>query len=104
MSEPTDRKLVGRWRAANQDQTAEYVFAGDGSFTGWVKAGRATISKFTGKWSVASGAIFYEYTSDAMGAIPPGTKDRDKLVKIAPDFMLIQAADGSERRYVRVPE
>jgi len=104
MSEPADRKLVGRWRATNLNQTAEYIFAADGTFSGWVKAGSATISKFTGKWSVASGAILYEYTSDEMGTIPPGTKDRDKLVKIAPDFILIQAADGSERRYVRMPQ
>jgi hypothetical protein len=66
--------------------------------------GPTTISDFTGKWSLANGAIFYEYTGDTRGTIPAGTKDRDRLLELAKDYFVIRAADGSQRRYVRVAE
>src|SRR4051812_4299280 len=72
-------KLLGRWRSTNQDQTAEYVFAGNGTFSGNVSSHGATVSRFTGNWSVRDGAILYEYTSDPTGTIPVGTRDRDRL-------------------------
>lgn len=69
-----------------------------------MKAGEITISDFTGKWFLANSSIFYEYTGDTKGSIPAGTKDRDRLLEIAKDHFVIRAADGSERRYVRVAE
>ena len=94
-------KLVGRWRSQNLAQTAEYVFAADGTFTGTVAASGTILSNFTGKWSLEGGAILYEYTGDTLGNIPAGTKDRDKLLSIAPNHFTIEAADGSRRKYVR---
>lgn len=102
--QPRDPTLVGRWRATNQNQTAEYTFAPNGTFSGSVKAGVTTISDFTGKWLLTNGAIFYEYTGDTRGSIPAGTKDRDELLELTKDYFVIKAADGSERRYVRVAE
>lgn len=97
-----EAKLVGHWRAANQRQTAEYSFAPNGTFTGSVKSGATTISKFTGKWALTEGAINYEYTGDALGSIPAGTKDRDRLIELTDGYYVIEAKDGSRRRYVRV--
>ncbi len=97
-----EAKLVGHWRAVNQSQTAEYTFAADGTFTGSVKSGSTTISKFTGKWALANGAISYEYTFDALGGIPAGTKDQDRLIEVTPGYYVIEAKDGSRRRYARV--
>lgn len=94
-------KLVGRWRSESGVQTAEYSFAANGSFTGTVAISTAVVADFTGKWSLKEGAILYEYTRDKMGFIPAGTKDRDKLLSIAPDHFMIEAADGSRRKYVR---
>lgn len=99
---PANAKLIGRWRATNQSQTAEYTFANDSSFSGSVRMGGTTISKFTGKWSLANGAIAYEYTGDTLGRIPPGTKDQDRLLEVADAYFVIEAADGSHRRYERV--
>ena len=101
-SKRPDAKLVGHWRAANQSQTAEYSFSADGTFTGSVKSGATTISKFTGKWALVNGAINYEYTADALGSIPAGTKDRDRLIEVTAGYYVIEAKDGSRRRYVRV--
>ena len=95
-------KLVGHWRATNQSQTADYIFAADGSFRGSVRSGSTTISKFTGKWTLAGGAIAYEYTSDVFGSIPAGTKDRDRLIELRDGYYIIEAKDGSRRRYVRL--
>jgi hypothetical protein len=52
---------------------------------------------------VNGNALLYTYLSDALGRIPAGATDRDKLLGIQKDFFLIEAADGSRRRYLRVP-
>ena len=102
VSKRPDSKLVGHWRAGNRSQTADYSFAADGTFSGSVKSGATTISKFTGKWALVNGSISYEYISDALGSIPAGTKDRDRLIEVTDGYYIIEAKDGSRRRYVRV--
>ncbi|CAN5537215.1 hypothetical protein BH18VER1_BH18VER1_17170 [soil metagenome] len=96
------RQLVGQWRATTQSRTAQYDFAADGTFTGSVTSGGRIIADFSGRWSVTNGAILYIYTDDKKGAIAPGTKDRDELLRVADDHFIIRTADGSERRYLRV--
>ena len=102
IGEKAENKLVGRWRWTDSRHTAEYVFLENGNFSGYVTADGTLLSNFTGKWLVRDGAILYEYTRDKTGRIPPGTKDRDKLRAVAHDHFVIEAADGSIRKYVRV--
>jgi hypothetical protein len=94
-------KLVGHWRSTDERHVAEYVFLGNGSFSGFVAAEGSMLSQFTGKWLLRDGSIRYEYTGDRMGRIPSGTRDRDKLLRIGRDYFVIEAADGSVRKYVR---
>ena len=61
-----------------------------------------TISKFTGRWSVEGDTLLYTYISDALDKIPAGATDRDKLLSVQREFFIIQAADGSKRKYLRV--
>lgn len=96
--------LVGQWRWVDSRHTAEYVFLENGNFTGYVSGDGALLSKFTGKWLLREGTIFYEYAGDKMGRIRAGTRDRDKVLEIAHDYFVIEAADGSVRKYVRVSE
>ena len=102
VGEKAESTLVGRWRWTDSRHTAEYVFLRDGTFTGFVTSDGALLSKFTGKWAVREGAILYKYTSDKTGRIQVGTKDRDKLITAAHDHFVIEAADGSVRKYLRV--
>jgi hypothetical protein len=95
--------LVGEWRYADQTQSCHYAFKRDGTFSGEVVYRNKLISKFKGRWTVTGDVLRYTYLSDALGRIPPGAKDRDKLIGIQKDFFLIEAADGSQRRYLRVP-
>ena len=95
--------LVGEWRYADQTQSCRYAFKEDGSFTGEVVYRKKLISKFRGRWAVSGNALLYTYLSDALGRIPAGATDRDKLIGIQTDSFLIEAADGSRRRYQRVP-
>jgi hypothetical protein len=95
------QKLVGRWRSTSAQHVAEYIFLGNGTFSGFVASEGALLSQHTGKWLLRDGAILYEYTSDKIGRIRVGTKDRDKLLKIGRDYFVIEAADGSVRKYVR---
>ena len=100
---PTASPLLGHWRSDNnRGQIGEYVFQADGTFRGSVTSSGAVLAKFTGVWSLHDGVINYEYRSDAIGNIAPGTKDQDKLLEMSPEKYTIQAADGSRRIYVRV--
>jgi hypothetical protein len=96
------QKLVGRWRSTNERHVAEYAFFGDGTFTGFVATEGSMLSQFTGRWHLRGGSIQYDYTSDKMGRIPAGTKDRDKLIRVNRDYFVIEAADGGIREYKRI--
>jgi hypothetical protein len=96
--------LVGRWRSTDDQHVAEYTFLANGTFTGYVASEESVLSQFTGKWVLRDGLIRYEYTADRKGQIPPGTRDRDRVVQIKRDHFVIQSADGHIRRYVRVGE
>ena len=94
--------LVGEWRYADKLQSCRYHFKKDGSFTGEVRLRGELASKFTGTWDVQGDLLLYRYTSDELGRIPAGATDRDKLLSVERDSILIEAADGSRRRYARI--
>ena len=94
--------LLGEWRYADKIQSCHYVFKGDGSFSGKVIYRKKLVSKFNGRWSVEGNSLLYTYTSDLLGRIPAGATDRDKLLSVQQEFFIIEAADGSKRKYLRV--
>jgi len=91
--------LVGEWRYADRIQACHYVFSRDGSFQGDVVYRAKLISKFKGRWSVADDILLYTYISDELHKIPAGATDRDKLLSVNKEFFVIEAADGSKRKY-----
>jgi len=99
---PSSPSLVGEWRYADAIQACRYIFKRDGSFEGDVVYRTKLASKFKGRWSVSDGVVFYRYTSDALHRIPAGTTDRDKLLSIQPDYLVIEATNGSRRKYLRI--
>ena len=99
-----ETRLVGKWRTTNPRATVDYTFGKDGTFSGRVTSAGAIVANFTGKWSLTADEILYEYISDTAGTIAPGTRDRDKLLTLARDHFVIEARDGSRRKYVRVVE
>lgn len=94
--------LAGEWRYADKIQGCHYVFNRDGSFNGEVVYHAKLISKFTGRWSVDGDTLLYTYISDELHRIPAGATDRDKLLSVHREFFIIEAADGSKRKYFRV--
>ena len=94
--------LVGEWRYADKIQSCHYVFDRDGTFKGEVVYHTKLISKFTGRWSVEGDALLYTYLGDALDRIPAGATDRDKLLSVHREFFIIEAADGSKRKYLRI--
>lgn len=94
--------LVGEWRYTDKIQACHYVFDTKGTFRGDVVYRGKTISKFTGRWSVNRDTLLYTYVSDELNRIPPGATDRDRLLKVENEFFVIEAADGSKRKYLRV--
>jgi hypothetical protein len=101
---PRDRvvMLAGEWLTQQGAQSCRYVFNKDGTFRGEVKQGGEALSRFRGKWTVQGDALLYEYTGDALGRIPAGTRDRDKLLKTSREEFVIEASDGSQRTYRRL--
>ena len=94
--------LIGEWRYADNVQSCRYHFKRDGRFTGEVRLQGNLASKFTGTWDVQGPVLLYSYLNDELGRIPAGATDRDKLLRVERDSFLIEAADGSRRRYSRV--
>lgn len=95
------QRLTGKWRYADSAQSCDYVFAADGTFSGTVSLAGKKVSQFTGRWRVEGDRLMYLYTGDALGRIPAGATDEDKLLKVAPDHFEIEAGDGTRRRYQR---
>jgi hypothetical protein len=94
--------LVGEWRYADRIQACHYVFALNGTFNGDVVYHGKLISKFTGHWSVEGSTLLYTYVRDALGRIPAGAIDRDRLLSVEKEFFVIEAADGHQRKYLRI--
>lgn len=94
--------LVGEWQYADNLQSCRYHFKSEGRFTGEVRLRGKLASKFTGTWDVQGNVLLYNYMSDELGRIPAGATDRDKLLSVERDSFLIEAADGSRRRYSRI--
>jgi hypothetical protein len=94
--------LVGEWRYADKAKACHYLFNGNGTFSGDVVYRGKTISQFTGRWSIDGDTLLYTYTGDALERIAPGATDRDRLLSVQREFFVIQAADGSKRKYLRV--
>jgi hypothetical protein len=94
--------FVGEWLYAGQVQSCRYSFGADGTFHGEVRQRAATISRFTGRWTVKADALLYTYLSDAFGRIPVGATDRDEVLEVSRDSFFIQAANGERRRYRRI--
>lgn len=102
---PTPRRsLAGEWRYADSTQSCYYDFGVNGTFRGNVTYQHKLLSKFTGRWSLTGNTLNYKYTRDVLGRIAPGTLDHDKLLSVRRDFFVIEAADGSKRKYFRVRE
>jgi hypothetical protein len=99
---PSPSSLVGEWRYADKIHGCHYVFNRDGTFNGDVVYRAKLISRFAGRWSVDGYTLLYTYVSDALDRIPAGATDRDKLLSVQREFFIIEAADGSKRKYLRV--
>jgi hypothetical protein len=94
--------LIGQWRHVNGDKSGEIIFNRDGTYSGCVTQKGEIVWEFAGKWSVEGEILTYEYTRSSCENIPPGTKDQDRLLELAMDRWLVEAADGSRRSYRRV--
>jgi hypothetical protein len=99
---PNRDRLIGHWRHVNEDKIGEIIFNHDGTYSGHVAHKGAMVWEFAGKWSVEGKMLIYEYTRSSCENIPAGTKDQDKLLELAQNYYLIEAADGTRRKYWRV--
>ena len=100
-------KLVGEWRYENepQNQQARYVFGADGTFTAELLQGGESLRKFTGRWTIEEGMmIVYTYETDSVAKVGPGSRERDRLIRLDESSYTIEGGDGGQRSYWRVKE
>ena len=103
LADPTrDDRLIGHWRHVHEDKVGEIIFNHDGTYSGHVAHKGAMVWEFAGKWSVEGKMLSYEYTRSSCENIPAGTMDRDRLLELAREYYLIEAADGTRQTYWRV--
>ena len=94
--------LIGHWRYADKTSSADYTFSADGGFRGSVTRDGKVIWTYGGKWIHAGKVLSYVYTNSSADWAPPGTKDQDMLLEVDRRYYVIQAGDGSRRKYQRV--
>jgi hypothetical protein len=99
---PNRDRLIGHWRHVHEEKIGEIIFNHDGTYSGHVAHKGAVVWEFAGKWSVEGKILSYEYTRSSCENIPAGTRDQDKLLELAREYYLIEAADGTRRTYWRV--
>ncbi len=94
--------LVGHWRAAHGSLTIDWVFSGDGTFSGQITQGSRIASDFTGTWRLEGNSLLTVYERDLCGVIESGVRDRDIFLEFASDQFLIRTTCTGERRYTRI--
>ncbi len=98
----TGDPLIGHWRYADKSSSADYTFSADGGFRGSVTREGKVIWTYGGKWTHAGKLLSYVYTESSTDWAPPGTRDQDMLLEVDRRYYVIQAGDGSRRKYQRV--
>jgi hypothetical protein len=101
---PNRDDLIGHWRHVHEEKTGEIIFDRDGTYFGHVAHHGAVVWEFAGKWSIKGQVLTCEYTRSTCENIPAGTRDQDKLLELAKDYYVIEAADGKRRAYWRMDQ
>jgi hypothetical protein len=99
---PTKEQFLGHWRYIGEQQTCDYNFRKDGTFTGNVSESGRVILEFAGKWSVDGDKLKYELTKSSTGHTAAGTSDDDKIIEVTRDYYIIGTHEGVKRQYSRV--
>lgn len=96
--------LVGQWRRVDTTQrlTTNITFRQNGTYVGSIEQNGKLTATFSGKWSLESGFLNYEYTASSGIQIPVGTKDRDRVITLTREQYTIQNALGLHETYRRI--
>jgi hypothetical protein len=93
--------FFGNWVRSEGTLSCENSFHRDGTFDGRCMDRGLETWSFSGQWQVAGKTLSYEYKESSSKQIPPGTKDVDEVVAIAPNYYVVKGLDGAPRRYQR---
>jgi hypothetical protein len=97
-----DPRLVGRWMYKGTDYTADVTFAKDGTwFATYTRSGEPD-AQFEGKWLTDKQHLYWLYTKSTSPKVKPGARDKDALVEIAEDFLVLNTRTNRRVKYVRV--
>lgn len=101
-AEPSKEQLVGHWRYIGDNQTVDYTFKADDTFTGSITEDGKVVLRYAGKWSLDGDKLKYEFTSSTPEIIAAGTTDQDKITELTRDYYIIETQFYAKRQYSRV--
>jgi hypothetical protein len=97
-----DSRFFGEWRKVGDDGLiADILFRSDGIFKGKVSSGTAIKVEFEGMWIVCVDSLYYLYTDSSSERLPRGRRDKDKVIEISKDHLLLRSTTGRLHKYVR---
>ena len=97
-----DPRLVGSWRyVENTESTTEITFRKDGTFFSKVIKDGEKYVEVDGKWLTRDGCLYYIYTKVSPPRVPSGTRDKDTILEIAKDYLVLVTAAHRTKKYVK---
>lgn len=99
---PTKEQLIGHWRYIGEQQTSDYTFLDDGTFTGDLVEDGKIVLHYSGKWSLEGDKLIYEFTKCSPEVIKAGTTDQDRITDLTPEYYIVETRYYSRRQYSRV--
>ena len=96
---PSKSWILGHWRYAEENHSADETFCADGTFTGNVAIGGTVVWRYSGTWSIVGDMLNYQYTQSSLQQIPVGKTGGDKLIEISKDHFVLQTANQEQHTY-----
>lgn len=97
-----DLRLVGRWIYKGTDSTADVTFAKDGTWFATTTRTGEPNAQFEGKWLTDKQHLYWLYTKSTSPKVKPGVQDKDTLVEVGNDFLVLRTRTDRLKKYVRV--
>jgi hypothetical protein len=100
----TTEKILGHFRTGNFSNNCDIHFKVRGYYSGICSSKNKILWTYSGVWQIKGHYLNTLYTKSSLRSVPPGTKDKDKIIEIKDNYFIIENQSGRISKYVRNPE
>ncbi len=86
------RELIGQWQYSGTNEKVMIRFQENNDFSGWINDGKR-IWRFSGKWNLDERVITYTYDKSEYTNAIGSVEDKDVIIKISPNALLLRDVD-----------